>query len=204
MINRLCKLAVLLTCVSLMVMTGCTGTSESSRFYMLKGLPNTESAQYTAAAAKGLSIGVGPMEIPKYLDRPQIVTRAGGSKLELGEFDKWAGSLKDDIPRVLAENLSVLLSTDRVVTFPWRRSGRIDYQIRGDVIRFDGELGESASLIVRWMILGGEEKTPFLMRKSSFTEPVEGRSYDALVSAQSRVLESLSKEIAKEIKALSR
>jgi uncharacterized lipoprotein YmbA len=170
----------------------------------LKGLAQPETPKNTAAVEEGLSIGVGPMGIPKYLDRPQIVTRAGGSKLELAEFDKWAGSLKDDISRVLAENLSVLLSTDRVVTFPWRGPGRIDYQVRGDIIRFDGELGKSASLIVRWMVLGGEQKTPLLMRKSSLTEPAEGGSYDALVLAQSRVLESLSKEIAEEIKALSR
>ena len=64
------------------------------------------------AAAQGPVIGVGPITVPKYLDRPQIVTRSGRNQLALGEFDRWAEPLQDNVLRVLAENLAFLIPTD--------------------------------------------------------------------------------------------
>jgi hypothetical protein len=40
----------------------------------------------------------------------------------LGEFDQWAAPLQDTFVRVLAENLSLLLGTDRVLLHPWPRT----------------------------------------------------------------------------------
>ena len=60
-------------------------------------------------------VAVGPVAIPDYLDRPQILTRSGPSELQLAEFERWAGSLEKDVSRVLAENLSTLLEKDHVI-----------------------------------------------------------------------------------------
>jgi uncharacterized protein len=45
------------------------------------------------AAPRDLTIGVGPVTLPPYLDRLPIVTRASRARLVLGEFDQWAASL---------------------------------------------------------------------------------------------------------------
>ncbi|UCC31474.1 MAG: membrane integrity-associated transporter subunit PqiC [Phycisphaerales bacterium] len=42
-----------------------------------------------------------------------------GHRLTLAEFDRWAEPLAFGFSRVLAENLSALLLTDRVLLFPW-------------------------------------------------------------------------------------
>jgi len=71
---------------------------------------------------------VGPVELPEYLDRPQIMTCESRNELQFAEFDRWAGSLEKAFSRVLAVNLSILLSTDRVAVYPWKTTP-IDHQV---------------------------------------------------------------------------
>jgi len=147
---------------------------------------------------------VGPINIPDYLDRQPIVTTSRQHKVKLAEFDRWAGSLKDDFSRVLSENLSILLSTNRVCLFPWRGSVAIDYQVEVEVIQFDGELGGNVLLIARWAVFGGKDNKVFIMKKTSFTEPAGAQGYEAMVAAQSRALMHLSRDIAVAVKSVSR
>jgi uncharacterized lipoprotein YmbA len=71
-----------------------------------------------------------------------------------------------------------------------------------DVIRFDGPLGGDVSLIARWAIFEGKERKLVLARKSAIIEPSGGKSYEAMVAADSRALEKLSREIAEAIRTL--
>ena len=125
-----------------------------------------------------------------------IVTRTNDNQAVKAEFDRWVGSLKDNLINVLADNLGVLLSTERIYLFPWRVSVPIDYQVVLDIVRCDGRLGDAVWLEVRWSILGGPEKKLLKTHRSSIREPVSGADYAALVAAQSRALAKLSQEIA--------
>ena len=109
-------------------------------------------------------------------------------------------------PRALAENLSSLLCIRTIAIFPWRGQTPIDYRIDVQVIQMDGMLGESASLDVAWSITDGtdQKKSPLLTKRSTYKEPTGGGDYGAFVSAQSRNLASLSREIAEAILALSK
>jgi len=149
------------------------------------------------------TVAVGPIRLPKYLDRPNLVTRIGDNQLNLAEFDRWAGSLKEDILKVIGENLSYLLSSDRIVIYPWRRSALIDYQVEIEVVRLDGRLGQDASLNVRWAIYGEKGTKLLAARSSAFNESVDGDNYDALVAAWDRGLLKLSQEIAETLIELS-
>jgi uncharacterized lipoprotein YmbA len=104
---------------------------------------------------------------------------------------------------VLAENLSVLLSTHRVIVYPWKRSASIDYQVIVDVTRFDGAVGGDVSMRARWTLLGDDGKKVLLTTLQSFSGRTEAKTYEALVAAHSQLLADLSSEIAKEIIALS-
>ncbi|NIO05462.1 MAG: hypothetical protein GTN74_12865 [Proteobacteria bacterium] len=195
------RLVFLALVICLLIAGGCA-TTESARFYTLSSLaiPGPEAE----AVDRSVAIGVGPIKLPEHLDRPQIVTRTSRNELELAEFDRWAGSLGDDFSRVLAENLSILLSTHRVSIYPWRKSVPVEYQVVVDVARFDGELGKNASLIARWSIFGGRDKKMLFMEKSRISDPALARDYESMVAAQSRALGHLSREIADAIEAISR
>jgi uncharacterized lipoprotein YmbA len=153
------------------------------------------AAALSSVVKPDLTIGVGPVTLPPYLDRPQIVTRASRTKLELGEFDQWAAPLQDTFARVLAEDLSLLLGTDRVLLHPWPRTTDVDYQVTVDVIRFDGGVGGEVVLAVRWSLIRADGKE-LTMRKTRLQAPANPRDYEATVTAMSRILEDLSRDIA--------
>jgi uncharacterized lipoprotein YmbA len=175
--------------------------SSPSRFYILNTLPASEALPATAAE-RGPVIGVGPITLPKYLERPQIVTRASRNQLALGEFDRWAEPLQDNVSSVLAENLALLIPTDQILLNPWSRPATLDYQVRVEVLHFDGWLGGENSLIARWSILDRAERE-LLSRKSHLNAPVGGRDYEAMVVALNQMLETLSRDIAAAIQSLA-
>jgi uncharacterized lipoprotein YmbA len=179
--------------VVLLVLSGCA--TPPTRFYVLPALTGAETVALSSGVKPDLTIGVGPVTLPPYLDRPQIVTRASRAKLELGEFDQWAAPLQDTFTRVLAENLSLLLGTDRILLHPWTRTTDVDYQVIVDVIRFDGGVGGEVVLAVRWSLIGADGKER-LMRKSHYQAPTNTRDYEATVTAMSRILADLSRDIA--------
>jgi uncharacterized lipoprotein YmbA len=178
--------------LALLMLGGC-GSTPPTRFYVLSTL--TDTSPPTPAGKRELTIGVGPVTLPPYLDRPQIVTRASRAKLNLGEFDQWAAALQDGVARVLAENLSLLIPTDRVVLHPWPRQTAIDYQVTVEVIQFDKTMGDEVVLAARWS-LAAADGPDLLLRKARYSTPAGGQDYEATVTAMSRTLEALSRDIA--------
>ena len=203
--NRVLRFKVVILGILLMGLIGCAfgGRTAPSRFYLLSSLAASGSEARTAIGARPIAIGIGPVEISQYLDRPQIATRLSRNELRLSEFEKWAEPLQDNVTRVLAENLAALLRAESVTIFPWRGSLlAVDYRVQIDVIRMDGALGGDATLMARWLILEKDDRKVLLNRKSTFQEPTGTRDYKALVAAMSRTIASLSEEIAEEIRSL--
>jgi uncharacterized lipoprotein YmbA len=184
---------------SLLGLGACTSTP--SRFYILNTLTVSETIP-APAAAQGPVIAVGPITFPKYLERPQIVTRAGRQQLTLSEFDRWAEPLQDNVSRVLAENLALLIPTDHLLLQAWPRSATLDYQVQVEVRQFDGWVGGESVLLALWSLLDGAER-PLMTQRASLHVPVGGRDYEALVVAMNQLLEALSRDIATAIQRLA-
>lgn len=176
---------------------GCT-SSPSARFYTLNPLGHQEANQ-PSPAGKPASVGIAPVEIPDYLDRPQIVTRDGRNVLKLAEFDRWAGSLSDNITAVLAENLAQLLGTDRIFVYPRLQAEKAEFSVMTRVLRLDCKPGEQVFLKVQWTLLSGPERKDVATQVASFTERLNDNRYETIAAAVSRTLEQLSREIARTI-----
>ena len=186
------------------LLVGCSSSSPT-RFYVLHSWSDSMKMKELQSSNRDhcISIGVGPVGVADYLERPQIVTRVTPNEVKLAQLDQWAEPLEQNISRVLADNLSALLCTKMVVAFPWRGAVTIDYQVEVEILRLDGDLGGNATLEVQWMAFGLREPKKLLAsKKSTFTEPTGGQDYQGLVSAQSRNLEGLSRDIAAAIKTL--
>jgi hypothetical protein len=193
------RLALLSTVALLMHLAGCT-SSAPTRFYVLSPLASSKLESQIPKDEGCITIGIGPVELPAYLDRPQIVTRVSENELNLAEFNKWAEPLKDNFTRVLIENLSTLLCADAISIFPWKGPTPIDYQVEITVIRMDGNVGGNASLVTHWAIFREKDRKMLLIRQSSFSRILNSQGYQALVSAQSGAIADLSREIAEAIK----
>lgn len=184
--------------------SGCLGgASVPLRFYTLAPLAALQTEADATGVGRGAPIVLGPVTMPGYLDRIQIVTRRGRDEIELGEFDLWSDPLKDGATRVLGENLAALLRENRVSVLPRRGSEPVKYTVAVDVARFEGVGGGDVALEARWRIVGvdGKELT---VRRSTFTETTGAPGYGALVAAMSRALGALSRDIATAISDLPR
>jgi len=198
------RFAVFVLGLSLIVSAGCLnlgeGTQETTRYYVLSPLSISELKTEVLDDTKSVAIGLGPVTFPEYLNRPQVVVRGGRNQLQIAEFARWAEPLGENFSRVLAENLSSLLATNHITLYGSKGWMPTNYQVTVDVVRFDGTPGENASLVARWTVLG-DDRAKVLQKKSSFSEPTDGQSYEALVSAESRLVTALSREIAAAINA---
>jgi uncharacterized lipoprotein YmbA len=188
-------LTILATCLCLVLLAGC-GVTQPARFYIL-----TPVEFAGESPLPGPALGIGPVNFPAYLDRPEIAHRSGGNQLHFADSDRWAEPLKTTFSRTLAENLSVMLPSDRVNLYPWARSTRIDYQVSVDVARFDADADGTVVLVAGWEISRPNDATIISRHKRSYTEPAGGMVYPAIVAAQSRALERLARDIVAAIAA---
>jgi uncharacterized lipoprotein YmbA len=186
-----------------LIALGACARSQPTRFYVLTPLAAEQRQEPIDANERRLVIAIDPVEIPEYLDRPQITTREGNScRLNLAEFDRWAEPMKSMLPRVLAENLSQLLATERVVLQTWKEKGAIDYRLSLAFVRFEGARAGKVLLVARWAIVDrdGQEVSPFT-RSKVVIETAEP-DYGALATAMSEAVMQLSREIAQTLQKL--
>ena len=181
--------------IMLLSFSGCANT-QPTHFYLLRAMETNDSFAMEVAKNSALSLGVGPISLPKYLDRPHIVTRISAHEINLAEFHKWGAPLKDNLSNVLLENLSRLLSTNQIVKYPWNRSHLPDYQLSLEVTQFDGAKNQEATLRVRWRLAADDGKRVLEEKTSQFSEVIRGSGYEDLVEAMSRMLATFSQEIA--------
>lgn len=182
---------------------GCRGLSTPVHFYALASMAGNSLKAAVSDFPKDLVIGVGPIELPEIYNRPQIVTTSGQNRLTLSEYHRWAGVLQEEISTVLAENLSVLLQSERVVSFPWDGISDPDIRIFVRVHRFEGTLGQKAVFAATWSMRDPRSGRPPVVKKTFLEEPVDDAAYPAYIAAQNRLLAAFSREMASEIVKLN-
>jgi uncharacterized lipoprotein YmbA len=186
---------VVLLLALVVCLSACAGKSASSKFYVLSPLPQSK-----LSAAEGTVIGVFPVAMPDYLDRPQIVTRVSENEIKLDEFSRWAEPLKENFYTILVENLSTLLNSEKIVKMAQNLEIPVTLLVGVEVVQFDGTLGGEVVLNVKWGLFAEEGKKLLLTKRSSFREPTGAATYEALVAAQSRAVAALGREIAEAIR----
>lgn len=180
----------------MLMLTGCTSISPPTSFHTL----NAALADGTVITQRpDLSLGLGPIELPEMLKRPQLVIRANTSDMELSEFHQWAGDLEDTMTRTMAAQLMEVIGTEKVAIYPWARHRAIDYQMRIDVLRFDGALGGEVVLTGTWTLADGDGRKEIDTRAFSFAENTAGGSHTDLVEAMSRLVARLSAAAAADV-----
>jgi uncharacterized lipoprotein YmbA len=188
----------------LLVLGACART-EPARFYLLRPLAGAELEQPSESdyiAENAVAIGIEAVELATYLNRPEIATRRGRYQVQFADFDRWAEPLDDNIAQVLADNLSLLLRSQSVHVFPWLASAHLDYRLSVDVVRFDNEPGEGALLRTQWALWDGDQRNMLISSKSEYREPLQQWDYESIAAVNSRLLASLSRDIAEAVRDL--
>ena len=204
--KKMARIAASSSALSILFLAGCSILApqpEASHFFMLAPLPSTDTQQNgsESPALANLTLGVGPLKLPPYLDRNEIAIRLSPTQVTYSAVDRWAEPLNVNVSRVLSQNLSELLGTDRIVIYPWSNAVEVVYQIRIDFLSFEATKNGEAELRARYAILAGGGRQALTVREANFSRPAAADT-TAAVTALSATLGDLSRDIAAAIRQL--
>lgn len=177
-----------------------TGTPPIRAVYVLT--PQAPVAAVATPDQEQLAVGLGPVLLPDYLDRNDIVARVATGEIELYPGLFWGAPLKSETPRTLQENLIRLLGTDQVLLFPFPANVPLTLRVPVRVLQFELVSGTGVVLEARWQVLSPDGKTVLLTRLSRYVEQVASQERAGeVVDAMSRALTKLSEEIAAAVRS---
>ncbi len=173
---------------------------ERAKFYTLAATPPAAADQ--ASPMPALVLGVGPVSLPPYLDRDQIVRRVDATRVELLDYERWAEPLEASTQRVLAVNLSRALGTEQILLYPWPLNRPVDWAVAVIVTHFEPVASGGAQLVARWSVRAGSTERPAVTRDSVLTVPASAATVEASVAAMNAALGTLAEEIAAAVRQL--
>jgi uncharacterized protein len=181
-------------------LSGCVlKRSKDAQVFVLEPLA-TRAAAAVPDAAPAVVVGVLPVEVPGWIDRPQITSRVAGSRVVTDEFARWGEPIAKGVGRVVAENLAALLPDRRIVTAPWAGYEPVVHKVELTITELARQADGSVLLEARWAVVGPDRST--LAQKRSSHRSLAAAGAEGLVDASSQALEALSREIAATLSAL--
>jgi len=186
-----------------LTLIGCSALkpkADLTRFYVLSSqLPAPPSA--SSKLAPGSTIVIGPSQLPHYLQATPIVVDDGPNRILRLDLHQWAEPLDKGIGRVLANNLSQLLGTSRVVVYPEPAAEGPGYDLSYVFSKFDGSLSGDVILEVSWRVQERGTGKTLAEKTSQYMIPAAGGPSDPVgyVARMSEALGRWSADIAAEI-----
>ncbi len=175
---------------------------DPSKFFVLAPAGAAAASSIAPAGltpSSGPTIGLGPIKLPEYLDRDEVVTRVGPNRLELSDKDRWAEPLDSNFKQVIAQDLTQSLGTHSITFYPWSGTIRVDYQVRIEVYRFETDPSANAQLVAHWQVLDGSGKLLYA-GDSNLSE--QAQPGEPVAAALSRTVDGLARQIASAIQSL--
>ena len=187
----------------ILILNGCITAPDSPvpRFYRLQAVDDIQAGGKFNLASN-MIIGVGPVGIPEYQNRPQIVTQNENKMLTIAQFDRWGEPLDLALARLVSDNLTALLEGATIKTYPWNLAIPVKYQLILDVVKLESQLDKDLFFAAQWSILDAQANKMIMMKKSEFRLPINPHNYSGLVKTLSQAAAALSREIAKALESL--
>ena len=196
-IKRILKY-LFLSCTIFLIIS-CAKSSKPVEYYMLDASVGIDNNQ-TLKSDEGPMIGLGPIRLPEYLDRFQMVVAVSENKYKLIDGHRWAEKLDQNISLALFKTLPSQLGTDRMIRYPWPQRPGVDFQVKIDILELNIDQDGRSKLIAQWSIKSKDEI--ILNKRSTFIAQASTTDIDKMVQAQSECLTKLGQEIVINLKPL--
>lgn len=180
-------------CAAALFLVSCGSKQE---FYRLSAAP---AASAGGGGDRSISLGVGPITLPGYIDRSELVFQSGPNEFQVPPNVSWTGSLQENIATVLARDLQEELGAREVLTSPWPAGRAPARRVTLNVRQFHGISGSDAVLDTSWRIQNSSGGT-VSHGGGTFREPIQGDGYAAVVAAESRLLAQCAAAIANSLR----
>lgn len=185
--------------VLLLMAGGCTSPATPSH-HALSPLAALSPA---APIRQPLILSMEPVTLPELIDQRHVVIRMADGRLQLSPSHCWAGSLRDDIAHVLAENLGILLG-GAVTVLPPADTALIEPDVRLAlaITRLEARAGKGVELVASWGLRETNTGNVQVSPPYRLCEPVAEDSVEAIVAAHNRLLAALSRDMAQALRQL--
>lgn len=194
--------AVLSLLSVLLLLNACARTPPIDYYQLV--FPEKKTSPKATSATVDAVLGLGPVQLPEYLDQPKIVSRLSANRLLLADSHRWAEPLGDNITGVLQQELAALLRPRQIMIFPWPRSQRVDCQLSVEIVHFETASDGSARLLVNWIVRDGEGKLLQPEKQASYRTKEAASGYADRVRALNEVLDRFGHDLAEELLPLLR
>ena len=179
-----------------MLLGGCLTKPErvSTRHFVLVPIPAPEPAPTTAQQS---SIEVGFVKMPAYLLRDSMFVRKSTTEIEYLEAALWAERLDQSFRQTLAENLSLLLVSNRAC-----RSGsehdQVAMRVSVSVEQFDVDAEGRGTLLAGWRLTAAGSEKPIKSGQARLIRPgpAPRGNPQAIAATLSALLAEFSRELA--------
>src|SRR5262249_38862729 len=148
-----------------------------------------------AARRADLVLGLGPIRIAGYLDRPSLMTRIDQNRVQPSNTDLWAAPISQSVTSVLVEDLATLLAPRPIIVYPWYSTANVACQVRVDIRRLERRSDGGVSFAAGWSVEEIGNDSSLRRGRTEVDHPVAGDA-DAVVGALSQALAQMTEEIA--------
>ena len=182
---------ILASLLAALLLGGCGGTKEEYYRLSASGPATTKTT--------GVAVGVGPLNLPTYVDRAELVFQNGANRFEIPAKVRWAGALQDNFGQVLAADIGRHLNSGNVVANPAPSETRFRYRVSVTVRQFHAVSGQGAILDAAWRVEDAASRQVLHNGNGSFTSPINGDGYAPVVAAESDLVEQLAAAISRSL-----
>lgn len=181
----------LLTAVAAFGLAGC-GSSE--QYFRL------QADSPAPLAANGRSVGIGPVTLPGYVDRAELVFQSSDFQFQVPATVRWAGTLSENFTRTLATDVAARLGSGNVLAYPFPANARPRVQVTVNVQQFHAVSGGDAILEAGWQVEDPASRRVRRRQNLRLTERIVGDGYPAVVAAESRLVARLADAVAASVR----
>ncbi len=199
-----CAIAIMLAGCSAIARTILAPQEDVTKFYILTPAADATSAPPAASQSSSgdFTLGLGPVKLPPYLDRQEVVTRSAANRLDLSKSERWGESLQNNFISVLNRDLAAQMGTQQIVVFPWYNTAHIDLQVQIEVYRFEADAQGNVQLSAKWTVRDSDGKDILYTAESNLSQPYKVGDTAGAAAALSRTVGDLSREIANMVQQL--
>jgi uncharacterized lipoprotein YmbA len=130
---------------------------------------------------------VGPIVLPDYLRRSQLVSRGRGAALVVDDINRWAEPLEEAVPRVLASHLNA--AGDGYTATPMPAYGiDADVRLTATVLRFEADSSGTVELLVQWSLDRTDTAGPTRLRTDRYQTRTAAGDPEAITTAMGELL----------------
>lgn len=174
------------------LLAGCPGKPSPVNLYSLYPVNNKVkniTGEYTAMTV------IMPVRLAPHLEQAGPVSAKQPPRTDTSPLHLWSAPLDRQLTQVITANLSNILHSPYITTYPGPRYAKYRYQIEVEILEFSNR-GSFFEMQALWSVSDVPKKNILMRSRFSGTHPVNAGDYVTTTETWSRMVYELCIEIA--------